>query len=247
MRWEVCGWRGPNIEDGAAIHNATTMEDLFLQHQRQEGPWERCGGGGSCASAGWWSPIQTTTSWRGWTLIISIFSSQWGGVLARLDMVKETNCCEDHRRPSLRKNVMRVAWGSNMGWSFGQKRRPWAQYGAEETRKGRTEAFVLISESTATFPFRTRIVCGLCFYVQCLMRARWSRKYSRRSNKRKSEHYPLIAVKRKRYWSKQYLEFGFSSQWLRKMGKFQKKTDDSSTKQERITILFVLFFAHNVE
>ena len=54
MKWEVSEWRGPNTEDGAAILNAKQQQwrISLSKHQRQEGPLERCGGGGSCASAG---------------------------------------------------------------------------------------------------------------------------------------------------------------------------------------------------
>ena len=79
MRWEVCEWREPNIEDGAAIHNAQQQQQwrISLKNSKGRRGLERDVEVAEVVHlpAGW-SPIQTTTSVRGVDAIIAIFSSQ---------------------------------------------------------------------------------------------------------------------------------------------------------------------------
>ena len=37
MRWEVCEWRGHNIEDGAAIHNAQQQQQWRISLKNIKG------------------------------------------------------------------------------------------------------------------------------------------------------------------------------------------------------------------
>ena len=37
MRWEVCEWRGHNIEDGAAIHNAQQQQQWRISLKNSKG------------------------------------------------------------------------------------------------------------------------------------------------------------------------------------------------------------------
>ena len=151
MRWEVSEWRGPDIEDGAAIHNAQQQQQWRISLKNSKGRrgrerlWRRrklcncqpvvtnpnnniCEGGGRhhCNSSHpRWSPIQTTTSVRGVDAIIAIL------------LIPERRC------------------------SCSAKRRPWPQYGGTRGRRrsrgskeGRNRSFWTIgfkSESTFTF------------------------------------------------------------------------------------------------
>ena len=162
-----------------------------------------------------WSPIQSTTSWRGvdahhcnllipgghqsneqhlgggWTLIIANFSSQ---VVTN----PNNNILEGGGRSSLQSSQpgeevpLRGGLGLSMEGLEGGG-------GAEETRKGGTEAFGQFDSKVKVFSLScTRIFCTFLFCDQCLERACLSRKYSPWNYKPNSEIKPLIAVQRKR-------------------------------------------------
>ena len=111
--------------------------------------------------------------WGGWTPSLQFFSSQRGGALA----------------------LLRGGLGLSMEGLEGGG-------GAEEARKGGTEAFGQLDSKVKVLSLScARIFCSFCNCDQCLKRARLSWKYSPWKFKSNSEIKPLIAVQRNRYWS----------------------------------------------
>ena len=171
MRWEVCEWREPNIEDGAAIHNTQQKHQwrISLKTSKAGGAVRECGGGGSelcgCCPGGHQSKQQHLG--EGWSLIIAVFSSQ---VVTN----PINNILERAGRSSLQSSQpgeevpLRGGPGLSMEGLEGGG-------GAEETRKGGTEAFGQLDSKVKVLSLScTRIFCSFCNCDQCLKRARLS-------------------------------------------------------------------------
>ena len=115
------------------------------KNQRQEGPWERCGGGGSCASASrWWSPIQHQHLWgRGRHLY---------------------NLLNPVRRCSCSSGVGQGTQPERGGLGLSKE----GLKGVEEQRRRGKEGLKLLLlfvkvKVLSLSPFRIIIFCGFCF------------------------------------------------------------------------------------